>query len=301
MAALAALCTCLTAQAQGPVVSTDKDDYAPGETVHITVSGFQPLELLDFSIAVKDDNGLWIPDVAWADVPADASGGASAEYVVPETWLDKTLQLTVMGLTSGLVATTEFTDATSNIRFAASGLPLGTSVSVSWSGFNNGGNPVSGPTVFSAPGPSGTTGLGGGTQLTFAFPNPITVGPNTYDLISTSQASPFTMPDTGPPTPTTTITGTYQLHVPTNTAPVITPVTGNVDLGQIIGCLDDNNVLGTSVAVAYSAEAGADINHFNVYATFNGDTSIKLSSPRSTIRTGTCHLRISLRRQAATR
>ena len=59
-----------------------------------------------------DDTGLWVPDVAWADTPADESGNANIDYVVPETWLDKTLQLTAMGLSSGLIATTTFTDHT---------------------------------------------------------------------------------------------------------------------------------------------------------------------------------------------
>jgi hypothetical protein len=111
MAALAALCFSLTAQAQGPVVVSDKDDYSPGETALFSTTGFQPGELLDFSVAVGGDDGTWVPDVAWADVPADASGGAEVDYVVPETWLNKTLQLTVMGLSSGLMATTTFTDA----------------------------------------------------------------------------------------------------------------------------------------------------------------------------------------------
>ena len=97
MAAFAALCFSLTAQAQGPVVVSDKDDYSPGETALFQAAGFQPNELLDFSIAVQGDDGTWAPDIAWADVPADASGGAEVDYVVPETWLNKTLQLTVMG------------------------------------------------------------------------------------------------------------------------------------------------------------------------------------------------------------
>src|SRR6266481_4503652 len=104
MAAFAALCFSITAQAQGPVVVSDKDDYSPGETAMFSAAGFQPGELLDFSVGVSDDNGGWVADVAWADIPADASGGAEVDYVVPQTWLNKTLQLTVLGLSSGLMA-----------------------------------------------------------------------------------------------------------------------------------------------------------------------------------------------------
>lgn len=114
LVALAALFLTVTAQAQGPVVVSDKDDYGPGETAYFSATGFEPFEFLDFSIAISDGNGLWIPDVAWADIPADESGGATAQYVVPQTWLDKTLQLTVMGLSSGLIAQTTFTDSNPN-------------------------------------------------------------------------------------------------------------------------------------------------------------------------------------------
>jgi len=111
LTAFAAFCLSVTAQAQGPVVVSDKDDYAPGEAALFQAAGFQPNELLDFSIAVQGDDGTWAPDIAWADVPADASGGAEVDYIVPESWLGKTLQLTVMGLTSGSIAQTTFTDA----------------------------------------------------------------------------------------------------------------------------------------------------------------------------------------------
>ena len=48
MAAFSALCFSLTAQAQGPVVVSDKDDYSPGESALFQAAGFQPNELLDF-------------------------------------------------------------------------------------------------------------------------------------------------------------------------------------------------------------------------------------------------------------
>src|SRR5215469_15463178 len=115
MAAFAALCFSLTAQAQGPVVVSDKDDYSPGETALFQTIGFQPGELLDFSVAVGGDDGTWVPDIAWTDIPADNSGGAEVDYVVPESWANKTLQLTVMGLTTGLTATTTFTDTVTTL------------------------------------------------------------------------------------------------------------------------------------------------------------------------------------------
>jgi hypothetical protein len=282
MAAFAALCFSLTAQAQGPVVVSDKDDYSPGETAMFTAAGFQPGETLDFSIAVQDDQGLWLPDIAWADVPADASGSAEVDYVVPETWWGKTLQLSVMGLSSGLMATTTFTDGNSNVNFNTTGLPAGTSVTVNYNGTNNGGNPIMGPLTFNAPGPApaGNIGTQGGSSFSFTFPASITIGSNTYDLISTSPTSPFNTPDTGPPAPLTPITGNYQLHVvtPTNMPPVITPVSEvHVDLGQIVGCLDGNGGFGTSVDVTYSVSQ-VDANNFNVYATFDGNNQTLIAT-----------------------
>jgi hypothetical protein len=43
MAAFAALCFSFTAKAQGPVVISDKDDYAPGETALFQAAGFHPV------------------------------------------------------------------------------------------------------------------------------------------------------------------------------------------------------------------------------------------------------------------
>ena len=250
MAAFAALCFSLTAQAQGPVVVSDKDDYSPGETALFQAAGFQPNELLDFSIAVQGDDGTWAPDIAWADVPADASGGAEVDYVVPETWLNKTLQLTVMGLTSGLIAQTTFTDASAaNVNFASTGLPAGTSVTVNVDYTNNGGNHVVGTYNFASPGPGGNIGTQPHSSFSYTFPATIVVGPNTYNLISSSPTSPFTTGD-GAPAPPTTVTGNYQLETPSptptatpaNHPPVITCATPapTPDLGQAIGCLGGN-------------------------------------------------------------
>jgi hypothetical protein len=296
MAALAVLCTCLTAQAQGPMVVTDKDDYAPGETALFSATGFQPFELLDFSIAVADDNGLWIPDVAWADLPADASGAAEIEYVVPETWLDKTLQLTALGLTSGLMATTTFTDHSPhpvrNVNFATSGLGVATSITITGSRNTPGGTHLvtAFPAVtFTSPGPSANTGSAAsdpgtsftGTWTYSGFPVSVPAVGGTYDLVSVtdpdgtfpcSSGSCFPKSFTTPiGAGTSTVTGTYVFTPtpPANLPPVVTPVNGDVDLGQIVGCLDGNGGFGTSVSVVYSVSQ-VNANNFNVYATFNG-------------------------------
>jgi hypothetical protein len=282
-----ALCLCMIAQAQGPVVTTDKPDYAPGETAHFTASGFQSLELLDFSIAVSDDNGLWLPDIAWADIPADSSGGGNVDYVVPETWANKTLQLTVMGLTSGLMAQTTFTDVVTNINFATSGLPASTSVSVPWNGTNNGGNPISGTATFSSPGPSSPViGARQTTQFFFTFPASIVVGTDTYDLVSTSQTSGFTIPSGGPPTPNISIIGTYQKRVPLNNPPVITCLNNDAELGQVVGCLGVGTGFGQTFSVSYgfvAAPSPAPANEKIVQATFTKPDSSTVTVDVATV------------------
>src|SRR5205085_2281821 len=100
--------------------------------------------------------------------------------------LGATFTVTAVGAQSTMQADVEFTDdAAANVNFATNtgGLPAGTSVSVTWSGTNNGGNPVNGPTAFSAPGPSTSQSLQPGSSLTFTFPATITVGANTFNLV----------------------------------------------------------------------------------------------------------------------
>jgi hypothetical protein len=278
MAAFAALCFSLTAQAQGPVVLSDKADYAPGETAVFTASGFQPNELLDFSVGVSDDNGGWLPDVAWADIPADASGGADVTYVVPETWLNKTLQLTVMGLTSGLMAQTTFTDAP---------IPDTTTISASPTPPVVGGTLVTlTATVSASPSPGPTCGklrieesTDGGTTwpIIVVEENPTDGTVSTvFDTTGLGGTSPqfrahyissgsgcnyaenhdamLTLPITVPASPTPSPSATPSPTPCQNSPPVITCAspTPNADLGKVVGCLGTGTGFGQTFPVTYS-------------------------------------------------
>jgi hypothetical protein len=105
-----------------------------------------------------------------------------------------------------------------SLYFAASGLPAGVSITVSYTGFNNGGNPISGSTTFLSPGPSGQRTTDPSSEFTYAYPASLTVVSDTYNFVSASPASPLT---TGSSGSTTTVTGSYSLYTPpvTNTAP----------------------------------------------------------------------------------
>jgi hypothetical protein len=98
----------LTGSTTSPVVPTiqsDKADYAPGELVTLTGSGWQPGESVN--IVVNDDVGqTWNRNV---NVTADASGNISDSFNLPD-WFVATYTVTATGVTSG-TATHTFTDA----------------------------------------------------------------------------------------------------------------------------------------------------------------------------------------------
>jgi hypothetical protein len=293
MAAFAALCFSLTAQAQGPVVVSDKDDYSPGEIALFSTTGFVPGELLDFSVAVGGDDATWVPDIAWTDIPADNSGNAEVDYVVPDSWANKTLQLTVMGLTSGLVATTTFTDDPAlvhNVNFSTTGLPNGTSISISGTKTNPAGNfGAYGPDTFITPTSSGDEGTTPGTELTFTgFPvtvagvgghyslSSFTLTPGTapgtlHDLDVSTGSGDYTtggqnngggthativgnytfVPDASP-TPTPTPSATPSATPCQNHPPVIACSGNDANLGAVVGCLGTGTGFGQTFPVSYS-------------------------------------------------
>ena len=105
-------------------IQSNKADYAPGATVTLTGSNWQPGESI--RIDVNDDQGkTWSRNV---DVRADASGQIQVQFQLPE-WLVGTYEVTAMGEQSG-VATTSFTQG--NVTFGGtSPAPAGRRVSLS--------------------------------------------------------------------------------------------------------------------------------------------------------------------------
>jgi hypothetical protein len=131
---LLGLLAVISAQAQ--TVTSDKPDYAPGEYVIITGSGWQPGETvaLDFHE---------IPQVCTSDhhertAVADSNGDIEyAQFLINDKHMGLTFELTATGLSSGLTAFTTFTDAA--YQFGAVGLPAGISVTVDYTISGNGG------------------------------------------------------------------------------------------------------------------------------------------------------------------
>jgi VCBS repeat-containing protein len=91
-------------------IQSDKDDYAPGKTVTLTGSNWQPGESVH--INVNDDQGkTWSRNV---DVTADASGRIQYQFQLPTSFV-ATYEVTAMGEQSG-VATTSFTEGNVSFR-----------------------------------------------------------------------------------------------------------------------------------------------------------------------------------------
>ncbi|WP_185094339.1 MBG-2 domain-containing protein, partial [Cesiribacter andamanensis] len=108
-------------------VTTDKDDYAPGEYVIVTGSGWTPGETVEFDF--HETPRVCTSDHHYRSTVADENGDIYYDqYLINIKHLGVSFVLTATGQTSGSIATAYFTDA--NIHFRATGLPNGTDVSV---------------------------------------------------------------------------------------------------------------------------------------------------------------------------
>jgi hypothetical protein len=87
-------------------ISTDKLDYAPGQTVYISGRGFQAFE----TVRIKVHEDPHTPLERGMDVVADADGNFVAEYVVQDYDLHMKFLVGARGLSSGRTAQTSFTD-----------------------------------------------------------------------------------------------------------------------------------------------------------------------------------------------
>jgi len=96
------------AQASAATVTTDYLDYAPGEIVTITGSGWWPGETVSILLHEEPETH---PDVTVSSI-ADADGNfTNTDFSPSETDIGRTFTVTATGLSSGLTAQTTFTDA----------------------------------------------------------------------------------------------------------------------------------------------------------------------------------------------
>lgn len=93
-----------------PALTTDKPDYAPGDVVTITGTGFQPLEPV--TLVLQEEGADSCPDRTFTSY-ADGEGDfTNTEFSPEERDIGARFTLTATGQWSGLTATTTFTDAT---------------------------------------------------------------------------------------------------------------------------------------------------------------------------------------------
>src|SRR5438093_6653620 len=98
----------LAVPASAATVATDKPDYAPGQTVVITGSGWEPGETVN--LVLYEDPAVELPLQLTA--VADANGDfMNADFIVDVFDLGVTFTLTATGDPSGPTAETTFTDA----------------------------------------------------------------------------------------------------------------------------------------------------------------------------------------------
>src|SRR5215217_3087997 len=142
-----------TGTSPAPTIQSDLPDYAPGDTVTLTGSGWQPGEVVHINVN-DDQTQAWSRDV---DVTADASGNITDQFQLPTTFA-AVYKVTVTGPTSG-TATTTFTDG--NMRFRTTSLSGSGNVQfpVTWTKYlNNATCQVMGPAA------NRTTGTGNVVQ-----------------------------------------------------------------------------------------------------------------------------------------
>jgi hypothetical protein len=275
-------------------VWTDQADYSPGSVVTISggndgdgLPGYYAGGIVNVSIS-----GPYDPAVAennCQDVLVGDGGNWSCAVIL---WADPALSVGAYTYTAtstdsnGNTISEEgiFTDGAGiNVSFNASGLPAETSVTVSYDGLNNGGNTKNGTIIFTSPGSGDAGGFLGSSTLECEFPDSISIEPNTYNLISQPcEDDGITLP-AGGPTAKTTITGEYELVVPSDTTPpvisyALTPlspdgsngwyvsdvtlvwtVTENESPGSLVktGCVDQN-ITADQAATEYSCSATSD-------------------------------------------
>jgi hypothetical protein len=109
--AMCAVLTLTATSAWGASVATDQNDYAPGDSVIITGTGFWAGETVTLQVVHLDGDPLGGAGHDPWNVTADAGGGFEAYWIVDyDDNVGEELLLTADGLTSGLHAETTFWD-----------------------------------------------------------------------------------------------------------------------------------------------------------------------------------------------
>src|SRR5690349_4204630 len=305
----------------GASISTDKMDYAPGETAHIVGHGFQPGEV----VRLKIHEDPHTPQERGFDATADADGNFSGDYLVMDYDLDMKFLVGARGLTSGATAQTTMTDA--NPQSIVVAAP--TSVTVLQGATANYGNAtiiVGGNTTQCTVTFGVTAGLPSGATAVFGTPSANTTGANvvsTLSVTTTAATAPGTYtfqvtatnaancqgagatpsnvltlivnsPTVNTTTTVTNATATYGDTSVTLNA-TVTPASGPaVNNGSVtftvkqgattIGAATtDNTVVAGAASVNYVLPAGTNAGPYTIQASYTPGTGFNASSGTGTL------------------
>ena len=171
----------------GAALSTDKLDYTPGETAHITGRGFQPGE----TVRLKIHEDPHTPQERGFDAVTDSDGNFSGDYLVQQYDINMKFLVGARGLISGRTAQTTFTDSqpqgvtlTPTSRTVSPGGSAAYTVAVNMVGSGNCTMTLTAP--FASPTPLGV-------GVSFSGGNTITTNANFSKTLT------LTTTNTGPP------------------------------------------------------------------------------------------------------
>jgi alpha-D-ribose 1-methylphosphonate 5-triphosphate synthase subunit PhnH len=311
-------------------ISTDKMDYAPGETATISGRGFQAGEV----VRVKIHEDPHTPQERGFDVTADADGNFSGQYLVMDYDLDMKFIVGARGLTSGRTAQTTFTDANPQVITVAAP----TSATVLQGVTANYGNVTVqvGGNTSSCQVTLGTTALPAGAAAVFGTNPNTTTGADIVTSLSvtTSGSTPagtYTFQVTGTngsgcqgpgATPSNTLTLIVNSATVNTTTSVsnatatygdssvtlnatVTPASGPaVNSGSVtftvkqgpttVGVATvDNTIVAGAASVSYALPAGTAAGGYTIEASYSGATGFNASSGTGSLTINTKGLTIT--------
>jgi hypothetical protein len=282
-------------------ISTDRMDYAPGETAHISGRGFQPGEV----VRLKIHEDPHTPQERGFDATADAEGNFSGDYLVMGYDLDMKFLVGARGLTSGATAQTTMTDSNAfTVTPATQSVAAGSTNTFVWTftGDNGGNVPTTTFTI-----PAGWTapqaGAGPGRIIITAGTCAASLNSISGQVVTISQgpgsctnSSTFTLTYQNATAPSPAVTTVYSFNVQNSTAPTITVTAGNVNTTTTVANAtatfgDASVTLNASVTPA----TGPAINNGSVTFTVKqGATTIGAATTDNTVVAGAASVSYAL-------
>jgi hypothetical protein len=243
----------------GYSISTDKDDYQPGDTLYLTGAGWEPGDVL--GIVLNDEPQTHPPHEWTVTVEGDGTFHDST-YVVDEGDLDVYFTLVATSQSTGQTLTVNFTDAniSNNLAISPASISVAPGSSANYTiSVPFGGNNTPCTASLSVPLPSGVTGTPSPASVTGASNDTpkssalnLTVGagvtPGTYTLTVTATPGSGCTGSNRTGTATLIVFGAAT-HLGIGQGPSTTPATAAITPAVTVNVLDANeNIVASSAA-----------------------------------------------------